>query len=161
MSWDVVYAGLGWLMIAVGVIGCFLPVVPGPPLAYASLFLAWAIGDHTSPSVRLLVVAGAMTAAVVVLDYVVPAMGAKKFDCSRWGTVGCFVGTLVGLFFLPFGVLAGPFLGAMAGELIAGKALGQALKGAVGALLGYVFGIVLKLICCGLLAYWFYVSLPG
>jgi hypothetical protein len=155
---DFVYVSLGWIFLAVGLIGCFLPVLPGPPIAYLALFAALARGDHSSPSVTCLVVAGVVTAVVMVLDFVVPALGAKKFNCSRAGTIGCFIGTIVGLFFLPFGVLAGPFLGALAGELLFGRKLCPALKGATGALLGYVSGILLKVACCGYLAYLFWIA---
>jgi len=157
---DYVWICVGWAMIAVGVVGCFVPVVPGPPIAFAALCLVRAVGDHSSPAVSLMVIAGVLTVLVTVLDSVVPMLGAKKFNCSMMGTVGCFAGTVVGLFFLPLGVLLGPFLGALAGELIAGKEFADSLKGAVGALLGYVFGIMLKLVCCALLGYWFYTSLP-
>ena len=99
-----------------------------------------------------LAVALAFVVVVTVLDYVVPALGARKFNCGKLGVFGCVVGTIVGLFFMPIGLLVGPFLGAMIGELISGKELRQSLKGALGAFLGYAAGILLKLICCGSLA---------
>lgn len=77
---DIVYEWIGWILIAIGAVGCFLPVLPGPPIAYAALFLALARGDHSSPGVAALVVAGAVTAAVLVLDWIVPTLGAKKFN---------------------------------------------------------------------------------
>ena len=153
---DLVCIGCGWLLLAVGLCGCFVPVIPGPAVAYSSLFVALLVGDHSSPTVTGLVVAGAVTAVVTVLDYIVPAWGAAKFHCSRGGTVGCFIGTLVGLFFMPVGILAGPFLGALAGELIAGKRVGSSLFGAFGALVGFLTGVLLKVACCGFLGYCFY-----
>lgn len=148
----------GWTLLGIGLIGCFLPIIPGPSIAYSSLFVALAVGDHSSPTVPVLVAAGVATVVVTLLDYIVPAWGAKKFHCSRGGTFGCFVGTLVGLFFLPFGILAGPFLGALAGELIAGKKVGSSLFGALGALVGFLTGVMLKVLCCGLLGYWYYLA---
>lgn len=155
---DMVWIICGWTLLAVGLVGCFMPIVPGPTIAYSSLFVALAIGDHSSPTVQRLVVAGVVTAVVTLLDYIVPAWGAKKFHCSRGGTFGCFVGTIVGLFFLPFGILAGPFLGALAGELISGKELGSALFGSLGALVGLLTGVLLKVACCGFLGSLFYLS---
>lgn len=153
---DNVFIWLGWLLIAAGFVGCFLPVLPGPPIAYAALFLALARSDHSAPSITCLIAAGAVTAVVTILDFVVPTMGAKKFDCSRAGSTGCFIGTVAGLFFLPLGLIAGPFLGALIGELISGKPLDGALKGAFGALLGFVCGIFLKIACCAFLAWCFW-----
>ena len=68
------------------------------------------------------------------------------------------IGTIVGLFFLPIGIIAGPFFGALVGELVAGRNFGQSLYGAFGALIGFLAGVLLKVLCCGLLAYWFYQS---
>ncbi len=153
---DTACTWIGWLLLALGVAGCFLPVLPGPPIAYAALFVAFLRGEHTSPTIACLVVAGIATALATILDYVVPAMGAKRFDCSRAGTWGCVIGTIAGMFFLPIGVIAGPFLGAMAGELFAGKAIGESLRGAFGALLGFILGVVIKVACCGYIAYCYY-----
>lgn len=99
-----------------------------------------------------LVAAGSAMIIAIFLDYVVPAYGAKKFSCSRWGVFGCAAGTLVGLFFLPFGILLGPFLGACIGELIAGRTIKMALKGGLGAFLGFLTGVFLKLCIVGVFA---------
>ena len=158
---DITYEWIGWVLIAIGTIGCFLPVLPGPPIAYVALFLALARGDHSLPGVSAFVITGLVVASVLVLDWIVPALGAKKFNCSRVGMFGCFVGTIVGLFFLPFGVVLGPFIGALAGEMLSGKPFGLSLKGAFGALLGYAFGVVLKVTCCGFIAYQFWTAVHG
>ena len=146
---------LGGLLLTIGIIGCFLPILPGPLLAYAGFFTARWIAPTDVPSDRELVLAGVMVAVVTLFDYIVPALGAKKFNCSGWGTFGCFAGTIIGLFFIPLGVVLGPFLGAFCGECIAGKKCGQAVKGAFGALLGYFAGLVVKCACCIVLAVWF------
>ena len=151
---DIVYITIGWALLAVGTLGCFIPVLPGPPVAYASLFLAYVVGTISGTT---LLVAGGVTIAVCILDYIVPAIGARKFNCSKAGIIGCMVGTIIGLFFLPFGIIIGAFIGALVGEaMIARKKLGQALCGAFGAILGYLAGIAIKLACCGFLAYCFY-----
>lgn len=150
---------IGWALIALGAIGCFVPVLPGPIVAYCALLLPFAIGDGNRPATAVLIAAGALTIAVSVLDNFVPSMGARKFHCSRAGTTGCFIGTLAGVFFLPWGVLLGPFLGALFGELLFGRTFREAMKGAFGAFLGYMLGIFLKLLCCGYIAYCFHSSL--
>lgn len=148
----------GWVTLVVGFLGCFIPMLPGPPIAYCALLLAVATGDHTAPSVLVLMGMALLTTVVTVLDYVVPAWGAAKFNCSRLGTVGCFIGTIVGLFFLPVGVIVGPFFGALIGETSSGKNLGAALVGAIGALIGFLVGVVMKVACCGAIAYYFWVA---
>ena len=140
---------LGGLLLATGFIGCVVPVLPGPILAYAGL-LCLLLTDKP-PSVLLLVMTGLIVAVVTVADYVVPALGARKFKCSKWGTCGCFVGTVVGLFFLPVGLILGPFLGALFGELIAGKDAASATRGGIGALLGFLAGVAMKVLVCVIL----------
>lgn len=137
---------LAGLLLLIGFAGCVVPVLPGPIIGYCGLLAL--IPTERCPATATLVTMGLVVVAVTVADYVVPTLGAKKFDCSRWGTVGCFVGTLVGLFFVPVGILLGPFLGAFCGELIARKPLGAALKGGFGAFLGFLSGVVLRLLAC-------------
>ena len=149
---DISFIVLGSILFLLAFVGCVVPVLPGPLLALAGLLCARGLSPHDRPSLTALLLAAAFVAVVVVLDYVIPALGARKFNCGKLGVFGCVVGTIVGLFFMPFGLLIGPFLGAMIGELLAGKKVRQSLKGAVGAFLGYAAGILLKMICCGCLA---------
>ena len=141
------------MLVATGVIGCVVPVLPGPFLVYCGLLCL--LPTPAAPSTLALVLFGALILVVTVLDYAFPAVGAKKFHCSRWGTWGCVVGTVVGLFFLPFGLLVGPFAGAVVGELIAKKSFGAAVWGGFGALLGFLSGLVVKVVAClGMAAYY-------
>lgn len=82
---DIVYICIGWALLAIGLIGCFVPMIPGPPIAYCALLVASAVGDHTAPAWPCLVIAGVITAVVTVIDYVIPSWGAAKFHCSRGG----------------------------------------------------------------------------
>ena len=150
---DVALMVLGAICLLVGFVGCVVPVLPGVACAYAALWTLYPT-PHALTGERLLV-GGIVAAVAIVLDYVVPALGAKKFDCSKWGVFGCMAGTLVGIFFAPFGIILGPFLGAVAGELVAGKATAAAVRGGIGALLGFLVSVVLKLVVCALFAYWF------
>ena len=137
---------LAGILLLIGFVGCVVPVLPGPIIGYCGLLTL--IPTAKCPSTLMLVAMGLVVAVVTVADYVVPAIGAKKFDCSRWGTFGCFVGTIAGLFFVPIGILLGPFLGAFLGELIARKPVGAALRGGFGAFLGFLSGVLLKLLAC-------------
>lgn len=150
MTW--VWIVLSGLCLIAGLVGCVVPVIPGPLMCYASLLLLIPL-EHASPSLMMLVVCGAVVLLATVLDYVVPAMGAKKFKCSTWGVVGCTLGTIIGVFFFPLGIILGPFLGAVVGELIAGKNGSESLKGGFGAFLGFLVGVMLKLGVCVFLAF--------
>ena len=153
---QIALAVAGVAIMLVAAVGCIVPVLPGPLIAYAALWLPFACGYPVSSG--RLAAGAAATVAVVVIDYVLPAVCAKKFSCSRWGVFGCFVGSIVGLFFLPFGIIVGPFAGTVVGELVAGKALAGSLKGGVGALLGFVACLALKLAAVGLFAWWYFAA---
>lgn len=142
----------GFLLI-VGLIGCVVPFIPGVWIAYAALWVVRLV-DRQPMDAWHLTVGGIAALVVTVLDTVVPAWGAKKFHCSRRGVWGCFFGSIVGAFFLPWGVLVGPFVGTILGELSLGRDGNAALVSGFGALLGFLFGVVLKIVLCCLFAFW-------
>ena len=142
----------GGALIFLGYVGCVVPVLPGPLLAYAALWLPFLAGQ--TPSANLLVAGGAVVAGVTIADYLLPSLCAKRFKCSGWGVFGCFAGTIAGLFFLPLGIVLGPFVGTICGELVAGKDLAASVRGGFGALLGFVATFVLKFAAVSLCAYW-------
>jgi len=146
----------GAMCLLIGILGSFLPVLPGPPLAYAGLVLLHLtdrVQFTTSQLVWWLIVVG----LTVLADYIMPVVGVKKWKGSNWGNFGCIVGTIVGvIFFPPWGIVLGPFFGAVAGELLfAGRQTADAFKAGFGALMGFLFGLVFKLSVCVYFAYVF------
>ncbi len=148
----------GVICLIVGLVGCIIPMLPGPPVAYAGLLLLH-FTDMVQFSVTQLVFWLAIVILIQILDYFVPTLGSKYSGGSRWGTRGCLVGTIIGLFFMPFGIVIGPFLGAFLGELLGGRATGQALKSGFGSLFGFLFGTMLKCIVCGYFCWRFMAAL--
>ena len=55
-------------------------------------------GDKVQFSWQTLLIWGIVTVVVLLLDYVVPAWGTKRFGGSKWGTWGSVVGLIVGMF---------------------------------------------------------------
>lgn len=150
------YEILGYILCVLGIIGCFIPVLPGPWLAYAGLFAPF-LGEK--PIVMWQVWTGlALCVIVTILDYVVPIIGTKKFKGSKYGIWGCTIGTIAGLFFLPIGIIAGPFLGAVLGELYAGKKTKEALYSGFGAFIGFLASTLLKVIICIIFIYFLSVN---
>ncbi|RMH90871.1 DUF456 domain-containing protein [Lysobacter pythonis] len=150
MDHSSIFYVLAAILVAIGMLGILLPALPGLPLVFAGLLLAaWADGFqhvHWGWMIPL----GLLTALSLAVDFWATAMGAKRVGASRLALVGAMLGTLAGLFFGPFGLLAGPFVGALAGELLhrrrlSGNDLGDAAKIGLGTWLGIVFGVVLKL----------------
>ena len=155
---DIFLIILGAICLLVGILGCVLPVLPGVPLAYCGLLLLHAT-DKVQFSWQFLVIWAVVTIIVQVLDSVVPIWGTKKFGGSKMGVWGSTIGLLVGLFFGPWGIVLGPFLGAVVFELIDGKNTRLALKAGWGSFVGLMTGTILKLICCGLMTYYFIAEL--
>lgn len=139
----------------VGFIGCALPILPGPPISFlAVLLLNWT--ERVSFTDDLLWTLALVTAAVTVLDYLVPIYGTKKFGGTKKGVWGSTIGLILGLFFFPpFGIIIGPLLGAFLGELSAGQDSNKALRSAMGSFLGFLTGTLLKFIACFVMAYYF------
>ncbi len=143
MIW--VWLVLAWLIVLLAAVGSVIPILPGPPIAYgAFLLMDWAGGwtyslwDHAFALLAI--------ALATALDFVMPAIGAKKFGADKLGIRMSVVGMVIGLiFFPPFGLFIGAGAGALAGELMAGKREREAFKAALGVLVGTIAGTVLKL----------------
>ena len=152
---DIILISLGIILTITGILGCILPFMPGPPLNYAAiLLLHFTTGFQFSN--RFLIIWAIVTVAVVVLDYIIPVWGTKKFGGSKQGVWGSVIGLIAGMFFFPpFGIIIGPFVGAVAGEIIAGKNSKDALKSGFGSFVGFVTGTLLKLIVSGMMTWYF------
>ena len=103
---------IGLLLAILGLIGCVLPMVPGPPLGFAALIILSFVKNWEPFGTIFLFVLGGLTGLLLLLDYVVPALGAKKYGASKLGVWGSVIGVLVGLLaFPPFGMFVGGFAG--------------------------------------------------
>ena len=152
---DYLLIGLGIIFIISGILGCVLPVIPGPPLSYVGLLLL-PFTERYQFSTKFLIIWAIITVLVYALDYVIPAWGTKKFGGSKRGVWGSIIGLIVGLFFFPpLGIIIGPFAGAVIGELSLGKDSGAALKSGFGSFLGFLTGTLLKLITSGMMTWYF------
>lgn len=155
MDIQILWIIIGAIFIFIGVIGCFVPVLPGPPLAYIGLLMLQLLNEPAFTT-RFLLIWAAITAFVTFLDYVIPVYGTKKFGGSKRGVWGSVIGLIIGIFFFPpFGIIIGPLLGALAGELSAGKASSVAIRSAIGSFVGFLAGTLIKLIATGFMAYYF------
>jgi len=139
------YYAMAAVLIVVGIAGLILPALPGLPLVFAGMLLAAWTGDFQQVGWVTLVVLGILTLLSLAVDIFAALVGAKRVGASRKALAGAMVGTVVGLFFGPIGLFAGPFVGALLGELWHGRQLGQATRVGVGTWLGLLLGTVLKL----------------
>lgn len=145
---DILFLVLAFFLMLLGILGSFLPALPGPPVSWAGLLLL-----HLTKAVPddwlLLGITLALAILVFALDYIIPAVGTKKFGGSRAGMVGTVVGLLVALFFPIFGIfgiIIWPFVGALVGELANKADSKTAVKAAFGSFIGFLTGTFLKFV---------------
>ena len=155
---DIFLIIVGILCLLTGLAGCVLPVLPGVPLAYGGMLLLHITDRVQFTTTQLLVWLG-IVVIIQVLDYFIPLLGTKYTGGTKWGTRGCLVGTIIGLFFMPWGIILGPFIGAVVGELLGGRETAQALKSGRGSVLGFLLGTVLKCVVCGYFIWQFVAAL--
>jgi len=136
-----------------GIAGCLLPLLPGPPFSYLGL-IAIHLSSKIDFSSKFLISWGIIVILVSILDYVIPIWGTKYFGGSKYGVWGSMAGLLAGLFIPPVGIIIGPFLGAVVGEMIAGNKQ-NALKAGFGSFIGFLAGTVVKLLVSLIMLYYF------
>jgi len=138
--------GVALLLMILGIIGSFLPVLPGPLTSWTGL-LVLHFTDGVELSQTFLIVTLLVAVFIYVLDYIIPVLGTKRFGGSRAGMIGTTVGLIIGLLSpIPFGIIIGPFIGALIGELIHRNDMEKALKAAFGSFLGFIASTFLKFI---------------
>lgn len=150
---DTVLYILALVCVVVGVVGCFVPVLPGPPICYVGMLIVY-FADKQLTTDQLLLW-GVVTVAVTIADYLLPVWFTKRFGGSKYAKWGSMIGIVAGLFFAPWGILIGPFAGALVGELIADSTnSAKAFKVALGSFAAFFFGTGIKLISCVFMAYY-------
>ncbi|MDO1513368.1 DUF456 domain-containing protein [Maribacter confluentis] len=143
---DIVLLVLGFIFMLIGILGSFLPVLPGPPISWIGLLLLY-MTKAISMNWTFLGITLAIALIVFALDYIIPAMGTKKFGGTKAGVIGTTIGLVVALIFPilgPFGIIIWPFIGALVGELLNKADKKTATKAAFGSFLGFLTGTFIK-----------------
>jgi len=142
---DIFLVILGLFLMLVGIAGSVLPVIPGTPISWLGLIILF-----LAPSLEFdwvfISITGVVAIAIYILDYIIPAIGTKKFGGSKAGAWGAIIGLFVGIFApIPLGILIGPFVGALIGELVVNKTESKlALKAAFGSFIGFLTSTFIK-----------------
>lgn len=155
---------LAIIAAAVGIIGSIVPGLPGPPVSWVGLLLAYLVKGTAASgepmSLVFLLVWLAVTVAVTVMDYVVPAALTRATGGHKAASWGATIGLFVGMFATPFGMIGCSLLGAFLAELlIENGGAWQSFKASLGAFLGFLCGTGIKLISAGLMAWYIFTYL--
>ena len=150
------------VLMAVGLIGTLLPVIPGTTVILAAAILHQVmLGTAKSLGWWNIAALVLLTLLSYGLEFAAGYFGAKRFGATKWGAFGAVIGAIAGIFF-PFpGLIVGPIVGAIAGELVAGKRLVSAGRAGWGTLLGNLVGMLGKLTIGLVMVSWFLVSTPS
>ena len=162
---DILIVVLAVILGAFGLLGCLIPVIPGPPLSYIGLLVLYLwhdklpafYGDITfAPTGKFMLVWLGITVTVTIIDYIIPVFFTKLTGGSKEAMRCSIAGTIIGMvFFPPFGIILGAFLGAFLGEMIMNnKKLGASLLSGLGAFMGFILGTGIKLATSGMMMYY-------
>lgn len=145
---DAVWIIAGSLVLIIGLLGCIVPGLPGPPIAWFALpILRLHSNPEVHPSGRTLLIYGIAVAIITLLDYYLPIWGTKRFGGTRAGKVGSIIGLVLGMLvpvFGPLTIIIGPFAGAVIGEILAGQHEQTAWRSGLGSFIGFLGGTLIK-----------------
>jgi uncharacterized protein YqgC (DUF456 family) len=143
---DIILIIISALLIVLGIIGSFLPVLPGPLTSWLGLFVLH-LTDVIPMNTSFIIITLIIAILIWILDYIIPAIGTKKFGGTKYGMIGTTVGLIVGLLSpIPGGIIIGPFVGALIGELLNNADSSTALKAAFGSFIGFLTSTFIKFI---------------
>ena len=157
MFFEIIIDAVAILMALLGIVGCVIPALPGPPLTYASILLLYLFNNPDNAITgRFLIVWISIVAAVTILDYVVQPYFTKITGGSKLAVRYSIAGMVAGMvFFPPIGIIAGSFIGALIAEFVVNKKpLQSSLLAAFGAFLGFIMGTGLKLAASATMFYY-------
>lgn len=147
-------------LLIVGLVGCVLPALPGHLfILLAAIWHRLMVGPDAGIAWWGFGILILLMAISQVFEIVSGSLGTQWFGGTKWGALGALVGGIVGLFFLPFGLLIGPLVGAFGFErLFAKREIRDSAVSGVGSMVGTMVGIVVKVIIGVLMIAWFFLD---
>ena len=143
---DIILLIIAALLMLIGIIGSFLPILPGPLTSWIGLLVVH-FTDAVPMDKSFLIITLIIAIGIWLLDYIIPAIGTKRFGGSRYGVIGTSIGLVVGLLApIPGGIIIGPFIGALIGELINKSDTKTATKAAFGSFIGFLTSTFIKFV---------------
>jgi uncharacterized protein YqgC (DUF456 family) len=106
---DVLLLIIGFICMLSGILGCFLPVLPGPGISWAGIALLY-LTTAIPANYCILGITLVITIVISILDYVIPAKGTKRFGGSSYGIWGTNIGLIIGIQFLVCLLFLGLFI---------------------------------------------------
>jgi len=136
---------LSAILVLAGLIGIFLPVVPGIPVVLTGILLAVFTGHFMSPMAIGFLIGLALIS--VLIDYFSGALGAKYSGAGILGMIGAVLGAILGFsIFGLLGMFIGPALGVLVFELLTKRNIKKSTRSAGYTLLTTTIGILINIL---------------
>ncbi len=143
---DIALYVIAAVLIAVGLVGAILPMLPGIPLIFGGIWLTAGVDHYRHIGLWWLIGIALIGAIGLAMDLLAGALGAKRVGASKQAVWGAMIGTVIGLFFGLPGLLLAPFVGALLGELASGTSVLRATHVGTSTWMGLIFGTLFKLV---------------
>ncbi|EAR11750.1 hypothetical protein PI23P_01060 [Polaribacter irgensii 23-P] len=82
---------IGFLFVLLGIAGSILPVLPGPLTSWFGLLILH-LTSIVPMNYTFLGITLTVAILIWVLDYIIPAIGTKRFGGSKYGEYGTTIG---------------------------------------------------------------------
>lgn len=150
MAIEITLVILGAIAIIVALIGCILPILPGPIIGWVALLLLFIAGGAELLPLWMLLGMALLALAATLADQILPAAASGKAGAGRPGVIGSVIGMIAGMvLFPPFGLIIGAFLGAFLGEVLLHRENKHPFRSALAVLKGTLFATLVKLTVTG------------
>jgi uncharacterized protein len=135
------------LLMLVGLVGTFVPLLPGTLLILVGALLHKLILPESISWFAFAFIVLFFLLSVAS-DIACTLIGTKLFGGTKWGMAGAGGGAMIGMFFSLPALLLGTILGAVAAEKLgAGRTHREALRAGAGAAIGFVASTIARLGC--------------
>lgn len=136
-------------LMVLGVVGCIIPFLPGPPLVFAgALFFAWQM-DFEIVGWPSLVILGALALLGATSNLWMGYLGAKTGGASVWASVAAMVGGILGLIFFNVpGAIIGSIGSIVLVEYTRHRDWNAVWKASGGYAVGYLLSTVVEVLIC-------------
>lgn len=145
-------------IIAIGIAGTILPILPGTVMILAGFIIYGLIAGFEGMGIYFFIGQTALIGLSYLVDFIATALGVKMYGGSKAAIWGAVAGSLLIFVIGPIGLLIGPLLGAILGELLMGEELRKSMRAGFGSFLGLIGGSLAKLVISCLMVGWFLVA---
>ena len=91
---DLILLIIGLLLCLIGIVGSFLPIIPGPVTSWLGILLL-NLTSVVEFNLNFVLITLTVAISVGILDYLIPVLGVKKLGGTRSGQIGTTLGLII------------------------------------------------------------------